>query len=74
MVQCVVEGLYLTVFHRGQFWVGSCPTIFIGDLDEGSKSDRDDTKLGGVADTIARAGQAGDLGREEPFEVQQEQV
>lgn len=74
MVQCVVEGLYLTVFHRGRFWVGSCPTIFIGDLDEGSKSDRDDTKLGGVADTIARAGQAGDLGREEPFEVQQEQV
>lgn len=74
MVQCVVEGLYLTVFHRGRFWVGSCPTIFIGDLDEGSKSDRDDTKLGGVADTIARAGQAGDLGREEPSEVQQEQV
>lgn len=73
MVQCVVEGLYLTVFHRGRFWVGSCPTIFIGDLDEGSKS-VDDTKLGGVADTIARAGQAGDLGREEPFEVQQEQV
>ncbi|PKU46366.1 rna-directed dna polymerase from mobile element jockey- hypothetical protein [Limosa lapponica baueri] len=58
--------------------------IIISDLDEGTgcilRKFIDDTKLGGLADTpegceiIQHPGQAGELGREEPDEVQQGQV
>ena len=57
-------------------------SIFVSDLDEGTESSlsnfADDSKLGGLAgtpeDCTARPGQVGELNREEPDEVQQEQV
>ena len=60
-------------------------SIFIGDLNERIECTlnkfANDTKLRRVADTSegcaihsARPGQAGELGREEPYEVQQGQV